>query len=1088
MTTHLDDPKIAFEQANIDELLSYREGQCFDRKRRKEPQEIAQWLVGFANANLQGGLLILGVEDNGAITGLSAAYKGGDYRNKIPLCRNYVSHVIPQFKFIQVTNSKGNEDELCLIYVPYSQQQVATTSDGDVFLRVGDNTLRLKHDEVSQLRQERGQDIPFCNLPSLQPVSSAHFHSGVLNDYLQRIGYQKQGNDLSRLLLNRQLAVEANGEVHLTKAGLLLLVQDPRYEIPGASVRVMKFEGREKLYGTQNNVVQDHFFFGPIPVIAQRVQEYIRSQLRQFRYLSSDNRFTTEHELPEAAWFEVIVNALVHRSYHLVNDSITVHIFDDRLEVISPGDYLTGVDPKLFSTSLVSRPRNRSIMDFMRDIAYVQMQHEGTQRIFGEMQKAGLPPPEYSPPGQTLVKVILRNDIDRRKVPQSSTETSIPTLNMFRLEIQSIDSSDEKNTGDRPSFKELRKAIEKALTSNGWVVSSFTHNVAMDLTQSPLPVSDGGEWVSMHNAFRFTLQEFNKRFYLSLDFKIEVRSRANLQKIASVAPHVLSQRLGRAFARTNGKWVAGYIRNVDMKNENVAFELRTEKKEETKTRITVPFAEIIPDLSSSQLAEILAANRSRIDLHRERTKYSNLPSPVRLDRIREISIELSKRVFPISIRGYQVFLRTEPTRAVQPDFAVYSSLREPAISLGEQQLSQDISKGLTSFGAYENLDTNIPIVLMATPQKMPLMERLIVSLQNGSKRYKGFKETFGANLKIIAKYAVPFEKYKSTCEEVVAQLPRSPLPLMLIYMPDQRGLWSRSNLQSPYYAVKHYLLENGIPSQGVDQDTLQNLEWKDLNLSLDIFAKTGHVPWVLDEGLPLADVFIGLAYSSIRTRDSIERIVAYVCVFDEFGRWQYYIGNTEPVPFDQRDTRLAGLIGSAVKQYAENSSISHVHLHHGHKLKYETRRKIASAVQNAAPNANVHFLYVNDKNPIRLFGDDSEQGKHVQRGTFVRIANQNEFFLATTGKTALEKNFRGTPVVTQCTPYYYGSGDKPDATVYAQHILSLTRLNWASTRSFSSQPITLLYSSKVARYMNIFVQNQGTFSLHPDLLRTPWFL
>ncbi|MDX2136534.1 MAG: ATP-binding protein [Chloroflexota bacterium] len=1085
---HLDDPKATFERGNVGELLTYREGQCFDIKRRKDAQEIAQWLVGFANANLRGGLLVLGVGDNGEVVGLRVAYKDGDYRNKIPECRNHVSHVIPQFRFVSVSNSKGEEDELCLIYVPYSSQQVATTSDGEVFLRVGDNTIRLKHEDVSQLKQERGQDIPFCNLPSLQSVSTAQFHNGVLNDYLQRTGYQKQGSDLSRLLLNRQLAVENAGEIRLTKAGLLLLVQDPRYEIPGASLRVIKFEGREKLYGVQNNVIQDQFFFGPIPVIAQRVQEYIRSQLRQFRYLASDNRFATVPELPEEAWFEVIVNALVHRSYNLVSDSITVHIFDDRLEVISPGDYLTGVDPKLFATSLVSRPRNRSIMDFMREIAYVQMQHEGTQRIFGEMQKAGLPPPEYSPPGQALVRVVLRNDIDRRKVSQIGTETSAPTFNMFRLEFQAITSPNDENPANPPTFNELKRGIEQALTSGGWAVSSFTHDVAMDLSKPSLPISSGGEWVSMHNAFQFRLQEFSNKYYLALDFKIEVRSRANLQRIVSVAPQLVKQRFGRGFARTNGKWVAGYIRRVDTTNETATFEIRTEKKNDPKTKLVVPFIDVIPDLTSTQLSELLATSGSRVDLHRERTRFSNLPSTIRLDRIREISAELSRRAFPLTIRGYQVFLRQEPTRALQPDFAVNSFLREPAISFGDRKLSHDISKGLTSFGAYEKPDTDIPIVLMATQQQMPLLERLVVSLQHGSKRYKGFKNTFGANLKVIAKYAVPFEQYKATCEEIVPDLPRSPLPLMLIYMPDERGLWSRSNHQSPYYQVKHYLLENGIPSQGVDQDTLENLDWKDLNLSLDIFAKTGHVPWVLDEGLPLADIFIGLAYSSIRIHDSLERVVAYVCVFDEFGRWQYYIGNTEPVPFEQRDIRLAGLIANAVQRYAENSAVSHVHLHHGHRIKHETRQQIADAVKNVAPNSNVHFLYLNDDNPIRLFGNDDDQEAQIPRGTFIRIANQRQFFLATTGRTDLQSNSRSTPVIAQCTPYYYGLGVNPDPTVYAQHVLSLTRLNWASTRPFAAEPITLLYSSKVARHMNIFVQNYGSFSLHPDLIRTPWFL
>lgn len=1085
---HLDDPKRAFDHATVAELLTYREGQCFDRKRRREPNELAQSLVGFAN-NPQGGLLLLGVDDNGTVIGLSVAYKGGDYRNKIHACRDHITHVIPQIRFLPVTNAEDKDDEICLIYVPHSAQQVATTSNDEVYLRTGDNNRRLTHDEITQLKQERGDHgIPFINLPSQQSVQTAQFHNGVLNDYCQRVGHQKQSGDLNRLLLNRQLAVEVAGEVRLTKAGLLLLTQDPRQEIPGASVRVLKYEGRAKLYGAQNNVVQDQTFYGPIPVIAQRAQDYIRSQLRQFRYLGADNRFITVSELPEEAWFEVIVNALVHRSYSLANESITVYLFDDRMEVFSPGDYPTGVDPKQFATSMVSRPRNRTVMDFMREIEYVRMEHEGTMRIFGEMQKAGLPPPEYSPPGQAMVNVVLRNDIDRRKVSQSGTDTAAPTFNMFRLEFEPVEVPDESELGDPPNFNEVRSAIEKALTSNGWAVSSFTHDTARDLTKSALPLPNGLEWVAMYNAFQFTLQEFNGKFYLALDFKVEVRSRANLKRIATVAPHMLRQRFGRGFARIDGQWVAGFIVRVNANDEHATFEIRTAKKNDPKTRLKIPFAEIVPDLNSSQLSELLATSGNKVDLHRERTRLTNLPSSIRLERIREINAELVRRAFPITIRNYQVFLRQEAVRATQPDFVVNSFLREPAISFGEHKLSQDIATGLTSFGAYEKPDTDIPIILMATPQQMPLMERLVTALQKGSKRYTGFRNTFGANLKIVANYAVPFEHYKTTCEEIVPNLSRSPLPLMLIYMPDERGLWSRANHQSPYYQVKHHLLENGIPSQGVDQDTLENLEWKDLNLSLDIFAKTGHVPWVLDEGLPLADVFIGLSYSSIRIKDSLERVVAYVCVFDEFGRWQYYIGNTEPVPFEDRDVRLAGLIGNAVQRYAERSSVSHVHLHHGHRLKHETRSRIADAVRNVAPNSNVHFLHLNDENPIRLFGSQVEQEAQIARGTYIRVTNSKTFFLATTGKTDLQTGHRGTPIVANCTPYYYGAGSNPDPIVYAQHVLSLTRLNWASTRAFSAEPITLLYSSKVARYMNIFVQNYGSFSLHPDLIRTPWFL
>ncbi|MCA1995141.1 MAG: putative DNA binding domain-containing protein, partial [Coleofasciculus sp. S288] len=383
---HLDNPLEAFESESIDRLVQYKEGQHFDRKRKSQPKDFAQWLVGFANANLSGGILLLGVDDDCTIIGLKAAYgKDYDYRNEIRRCGEYVSHVVPQCKFLPVKTAKDEDDEICIVYVPYSTQ-VATTSNGDVYLRIGDQNKKLQPDEIVQLRQERGQDIPFSNLPTGVVVRAAQLHSGVVSDYLQRTGGQTQAIELERVLLNRHLAIEVRGENYLTKAGLLLLAQDPRYEIPGAFVRFLKYEGREALYGENLNVVQDETFFGPIPLVAQRLRDYIPTQLRQFRYLGGDKKFIVDPELPEDAWFEVIINALVHRAYHMVNDSIVIRLFEDRLEVISPGSYPTGVNPSEFPSGDVSRPRNVTIMNFMRDIQYVQMYHEGTKRIFAAME------------------------------------------------------------------------------------------------------------------------------------------------------------------------------------------------------------------------------------------------------------------------------------------------------------------------------------------------------------------------------------------------------------------------------------------------------------------------------------------------------------------------------------------------------------------------------------------------------------------------------------------------------------------------------------------------------------------------------
>ena len=123
---------------------------------------------------------------------------------------------------------------------------------------------------------------------------------------------------------------------------------------------------------------------------------------------------------------------------------------------------------------------------------------------------------------------------------------------------------------------------------------------------------------------------------------------------------------------------------------------------------------------------------------------------------------------------------------------------------------------------------------------------------------KTFCFSFGKEIPLEAKTP---EEYLAKCRQSCATVPQD--SVFFVYCPE-RG-YSRADYDAPYYQVKHFLLEAGFPSQMVDEDTLSNPAHKDYNLALDIFAKAGHVPWVLAEGLPDADLFLGLSYSSIRS-------------------------------------------------------------------------------------------------------------------------------------------------------------------------------------------------------------------------------
>jgi len=223
---------------------------------------------------------------------------------------------------------------------------VVETSSGKAFVRRGDPTVELKYGERPQLEYQKGQ-------ASFEDEIGCQFdQSQLMEDILNEPAASITSKDKlavkhapEEILRNCHLLKEHNGKPWLTKAGVFLLSKHPTEHIPGAYVRFMKYQGKEKKTGSAHNAVKDETFAGPLPRVIQRVIAYISTQVREFSYLGRDGEFVSEPEYPLFAWTEAIINALVHRSYSERNRPIFVELYDNRIEVTSPGDYLTGVSP-----------------------------------------------------------------------------------------------------------------------------------------------------------------------------------------------------------------------------------------------------------------------------------------------------------------------------------------------------------------------------------------------------------------------------------------------------------------------------------------------------------------------------------------------------------------------------------------------------------------------------------------------------------------------------------------------------------------------------------------------------------------------
>ncbi len=157
------------------------------------------------------------------------------------------------------------------------------------------------------------------------------------------------------------------------------------------------------------NVVKDKIFTGRILDMVEKTLSFVRDQIKEHTYLGKEGKFVTTPEFLEFVWKEIIINAATHRDYSIKGTDIQVKMFDDRIVVESPGN-LPGI-VRLNNMRQVHFSRNPKIAAFLHEYDYVQEFGEGVDRMYREMEKAGLPAPEYKDVA-FMLNATIRNRIN----------------------------------------------------------------------------------------------------------------------------------------------------------------------------------------------------------------------------------------------------------------------------------------------------------------------------------------------------------------------------------------------------------------------------------------------------------------------------------------------------------------------------------------------------------------------------------------------------------------------------------------------------------------------------------------------------
>lgn len=393
----LEQLRLLPQDGRVQILRQHQEDQWFERtSSRIEPRDLADLLIGLANAD--GGLICVGIHE-GRVEGVATAgtnRMNGWRQAAIDFTEPPIRH---RFELIPCVNERGAEDELVLIEIDASERVHRNHKD-EVYLRVGDENRRLRSVEAQELVYDKGQSA--FDGSAVDAAERSDLADALVDDYVGRLLPSSRRPDDA--LAARGLLVERGATRRPSVAGVLLLAAAPQRFFPEAVVRVLRYRGSARGTGSHANIDRDIRVTGTLVEQIQGARRRVMRLLPSTIRLQESGRFRSSAAIPEGAWLEAIVNAVVHRSYSMGGDHVRVELFDDRLEIESPGRLPGLVNPRNIRDTRFAR--NPRVARAMADLDYGRELGEGVNRMFEEMQRAGFPEPIYTE-GPASVKVTL---------------------------------------------------------------------------------------------------------------------------------------------------------------------------------------------------------------------------------------------------------------------------------------------------------------------------------------------------------------------------------------------------------------------------------------------------------------------------------------------------------------------------------------------------------------------------------------------------------------------------------------------------------------------------------------------------------
>ena len=363
-------------QLGEDSLVEFKEV-GFAGKRIQDPRRetVADELAAFGNTI--GGTLIFSVSDAGEVRSMN--------REQMDALEAFVGEICsdsirPPLAF--VTQRLALPDGSFVLVVEVAQSSLVHKSPGGYLARQGSSRRELSPEALNRLFQQRGRSgLPGPDEAIVAGTGPNTLDETLADRFLSSRATEPTAVQLAKLGMVRE---DDSGVTRATVAGVLLCTARPDEHLRGATIEAVRYRGTVLGSAAQHDAAS---ITGPLDMQIRGAVNFVRLNTR-VAARKAPGRVETPQFSPRAV-FEAIVNAVVHRDYSMENGRIRLFIFDDCLELYSPGALPNTLPIEAMRNRQATR--NETLASILRMLAVGDIPGAGDRQYFLEQRGEGVP-------------------------------------------------------------------------------------------------------------------------------------------------------------------------------------------------------------------------------------------------------------------------------------------------------------------------------------------------------------------------------------------------------------------------------------------------------------------------------------------------------------------------------------------------------------------------------------------------------------------------------------------------------------------------------------------------------------------------